>query len=972
MQKILAIDDKMDNLVTLSGLLKNLMPGCALITAQSGMEGIEKAKAGQPDVILLDVMMPEMDGFETCRRLKTDDSTKHIPVIMITAIRTDPRSRIKCLEIGADAFLAKPIDEYELVSQVKVALRIKRAEDALREERDSLERLIEERTAELSRVNKSLQAEITERKQAEEQLRFVTDHAPVLIAHCDRERRYKFVNQPYAQMFGLLAADLVGKHPRDLLGEEAYALAAPHMETALAGQAAEYDLMLPATPDGPRFVHVGYAPERDASGRVVGFIAALADITERKQAEDELANKSIILRSIIDNSGSLIYLLDTDGRFTLANRELCELFGTTTDQIVGKTREDMIPAEVAKQHRDNDLEVIRLGSAVSFEERNPQADGVHTYLTVKFPLKHADGKVYAVGGVSKDITERKQMEEALRQSEGLYRAIGESIDYGVWVCTPDGRNTYASESWLRMVGITQEQCSDYGWGNVLHPEDAERSVAAWKECVRTEGVWNIEHRFRGVDGQWHPVLARGIAVRNEQGQITCWAGIHLDVSERYQAEAERQKFVMLADSSSEFIGMCDLDLTPIYVNPAGMRMVGLPDMEAACRVKVPDYFFPEDQQFIRDEFFPRVLREGHGEMEIRLRHFQTGEPIWVSYYLFHVRNASGALVGWATVSRDITERKRADETLAASEKDFRSLAESMPQIVWVCQPDGNNIYFNQQWVDYTGLSLEESYGAGWNKPFHPDDQQRAWDAWQDAVTNNAVYSLECRLRRYDGEYFWWLIRGVPILNEIGEILKWFGTYTDIHNIKQAEQTIRTNEAFLNEVGQIAKIGGWEMDLVTGKATWTRGTYDIVELDYGKSPPGPDEHWDYFPREFHAQIAEAMRALIEENKLFDYTVQLCTAKGNIKWCRSIGRAAHEGGKCLKIYGTLQDVTERKQAALELQKLNEELEQRVAERTAELAAKAAELERVNKVFVGRELRMRELKEQIAELEKRLQHD
>jgi DNA-binding response OmpR family regulator len=93
--------------------------------------------------------MPEMDGFETCRRLKADESTKKIPVIMITAIKTDPQSRIKGLEIGADAFLAKPIDEQELVSQVKVALRIKKAEDALREERNSLEKKIQERTSAL-------------------------------------------------------------------------------------------------------------------------------------------------------------------------------------------------------------------------------------------------------------------------------------------------------------------------------------------------------------------------------------------------------------------------------------------------------------------------------------------------------------------------------------------------------------------------------------------------------------------------------------------------------------------------------------------------------------------------------------------------------------------------------------------------------------------------------------------------------
>ena len=143
---------------------------------------------------------------------------------------------------------------------------------------------------------------------------------------------------------------------------------------------------------------------------------------------------------------------------------------------------------------------------------------------------------------------------------------------------------------------------------------------------------------------------------------------------------------------------------------------------------------------------------------------------------------------WSIVE-DVTDRNRAQTALLESEKEFRLLAEAMPQIVWITRADGWNIYFNKQWVEYTGLSLEESYGHGWNKPFHPDDQVRAWDAWQNAVHNNGTYALECRLRRYDGNYRWWLIRGVPVFDADGRIVKWFGTCTDIHHIKQAEQEL---------------------------------------------------------------------------------------------------------------------------------------------------------------------------------------
>jgi len=149
-------------------------------------------------------------------------------------------------------------------------------------------------------------------------------------------------------------------------------------------------------------------------------------------------------------------------------------------------------------------------------------------------------------------------------------------------------------------------------------------------------------------------------------------------------------------------------------------------------------------------------------------------------------DGNGTVTGLFGVARDITDQKRAEEALQASEQEFRNLAEAMPQIVWVTGPDGWNLYFNQHWMDYTGLTLEESNGHGWNKPFHPDDQQRARDAWEHATQKGGSYSLECRLRRADGVYHWWLIRGVPVLDEQGAVLKWIGTCTDIDEFKKAE------------------------------------------------------------------------------------------------------------------------------------------------------------------------------------------
>ena len=140
-----------------------------------------------------------------------------------------------------------------------------------------------------------------------------------------------------------------------------------------------------------------------------------------------------------------------------------------------------------------------------------------------------------------------------------------------------------------------------------------------------------------------------------------------------------------------------------------------------------------------------------------------------------------------------------EDALRKTEQEFRNLAEAMPQIVWITRPDGWNVYFNQQWMDYTGLTREESMGHGWNTPFHPEDQLRAWDAWQHATQTDGVYSIECRLRRADGIYRWWLIRGASVHDESGEVTKWFGTCTDIENLKQSEAELDQYRHHLEEL-----------------------------------------------------------------------------------------------------------------------------------------------------------------------------
>jgi PAS domain S-box-containing protein len=270
------------------------------------------------------------------------------------------------------------------------------------------------------------------------------------------------------------------------------------------------------------------------------------------------------------------------------------------------------------------------------------------------------------------------------------------------------------------------------------------------------------------------------------------------------------------------------------------------------------------------------------------------------------------------VQTDLTNRRMAEAALRASEREFRTLAEAMPQIVWMNSADGKNVYFNQRWMDYTGLTLDESIGDGWREPFHPDDREAAWEGWLTARATASAYSRECRLRRADGEYRWWLIRAVPLLDDAGTVVKWFGTCTDIHDLKTAEiaikdlnRVLRESEARLDRAQEVAGIGSWEVDVATGILTWSRELYRMRGLDPDSvSPTGSNVlpyvspgDWDIV-RQFRKDLDAGIRSgPIEFTAIRpDGSTFLCMIEAQ--------PIVEPDGTIRTIVGTCQDVTERR--------------------------------------------------------------
>ncbi len=167
----------------------------------------------------------------------------------------------------------------------------------------------------------------------------------------------------------------------------------------------------------------------------------------------------------------------------------------------------------------------------------------------------------------------------------------------------------------------------------------------------------------------------------------------------------------------------------------------------------------------------------------------SGKLTDVLYNATVFKSEAGEVEGIFAAARDVTERKRTERALQESEDAFRTLAELVPQLVWICTHDGLGIYFNQRWVDYTGLTLEESYGNGWYTAFHLDGKQSALDVWNHTAAIGNTYGLESRLRSSDGHDRWFLTKGVALTDGAGRVLRWFGTCTDIEDLKRSEEAL---------------------------------------------------------------------------------------------------------------------------------------------------------------------------------------
>ena len=323
-----------------------------------------------------------------------------------------------------------------------------------------------------------------------------------------------------------------------------------------------------------------------------------------------------------------------------------------------------------------------------------------------------------------------------------------------------------------------------------------------------------------------------------------------------------------------------------------------------------DAVHPDDLPRVVAAFTHSITTGTPYDIEHRCRRAD-GVYRWFQARALPVRDTADRITGWYVLLTDIEDRKRAEDAVRASERALSSIINTIPMLAWSARPDGFCDFLNQRWLDFTGLSAEQARGSGWGATIHPDDARGLLDSWQMALVTGQLVDVEARMRRFDGEYRWFLLRASPLRDESGKIVKWYGTNTDIDDRKRAEEELQRSEAFLAEGERLSLSGSFLWRLDTDEITFSEQLYRTFEFDRD-APVTLERIGSCVHSEDIPLLTDKVEAARSGNSVLNYEIRLRMPNGSVKYLRTIARGTRDRDGRPEIIGAIQDVTERRLA------------------------------------------------------------
>ncbi len=675
-KKILIIDDNDDNLLSMRVLITELFDNIITYSSNNGHDGVELAKKHQPDVILLDIQMPGMDGFEVCKILKNNEDLCDIPVIFITSLNENKENKIRAHEVGAEGFLSKPIDEIELFAQIKVMLRIKDSLEVIKSDKKNLEALVEDRTSKLKEI-------ITQRE-------LLVRHIPGVIYQYrlrpDGTSHFPYASEGLLDIFGLTpemvtedgtpAFDLI--HPEDKnrvfqsILKSAQTLELWHEEFRVNLQ------------NGKTIWAEGEATPQTQGDDSILWHGYIRDITSRKKIET--TNQSLL--NIINSSNDFIGIADFNGNALFVNPAGRAMVGLVDEYEVKKTRiEDYFPDDLKPFLND-----VIIPTLLSQGSWNGELTFRHLKTGERIPILYdlflskdsETGKFTNITTISRDVTDLKKAKVKQQLNEDKYRNLitkmmnafalhemifdeqGQPIDY---------RFIEVNPAWEKMVGIKAENVIGKTIKQIM-PDIEDKWIQRYGNVVKSEISEEFEEHDTATNKDYHV-----FAYCHSEGQFAVFFN---DITNRKQLENKiKQERILLRtiiDSIPDSIYVKDKEFRKVLANKANIINSGV-ETESDLIGKTDFDVFPAEfaEKYYNDD---KMVVNFGGEVINTEEELvkPTGEIMWLLTTKIPLLNDDNEIVGLVGIGHDITERKKMEEELKTTLNQLKNFASHLQKI----------------------------------------------------------------------------------------------------------------------------------------------------------------------------------------------------------------------------------------------------------------------------------------------------
>lgn len=544
------------------------------------------------------------------------------------------------------------------------------------------------------------------------------------------------------------------------------------------------------------------------------------------------------------------------------------------------------------------------------------------------------------------VSETVEANRVLHETDRRLNAVLDNTRMAVFQMDHQQHCVYANAAAEQLTGYTLAQMQGRPLHDVVHHKYPDGSHYPLEECpidraFPERAQMSGEELFVAPDGSFYPVAFTASPILNDAGKPVGTVIEARNIAEEKAARERLMQLAAIAEQSRDFIGIADADAGLVFVNEAGLRMMGLPNLDAACAVPLLDYFAPSCRQLIAEQALSAAERDNYWEGEVTLRRVDSGVEFPVLYNLFPIRDAEGRLTHYATVTRDLSEKRAADAALRSSEAYLRLLLDSTSEAFYAIDNAGVLTMCNRAFLQMLGFADEaQIVGRNIHEVIHHSHADGTVYTREDcpiarcARLGKPVHVSDEFFYRADGERFPVEYRASPIYAE-GTLKGAICTFSDISERREAEQAILEAQELYRLAARATNDAIWDWHFATNDVLWN----DALQAAYGWAPELVEPTGEWWLEQIHPDDRQRIDDSI--HRAIDGTAESWTDEYRFKCAdgsyTSVFDRGHiirdADGVAVRMIGAMLDLTDRRRAEDALRELNERLEQRVAEAIAE---------------------------------------